>query len=300
MIKETLGAFTLIFEDETREVLTGYEGGEAVLDLSGLKELKTISRKAFLSCKTLRKITLPSCISCIGEWAFSKCINLRSVIIDETFKENIFGKGAFDGCDNLESISFRDSEEGFSHLLALTVNRLKNDYLLRSADLGDKTWYDKWDIYLKSVLSADSEDLEADFATGGEEDLPFIGVGMVDGEMPDEGVDFFRGIEKNKCLLCYMRLKYDKYLTDDMRDILKTFITKRAFGKSPAYAFNTLNEECKGDIEFYKIYMDVVKPDKETIMKMSQTVNPTLIQAKAYLIKQASEDEGSFFDDLLL
>ena len=301
MIKVQNGGFILIFENEDCTRLTGYEGGESVLDLSEYGSLTVIDRKAFLSCKILRKVILPAGIENVGEWAFSKCTNLQSVNIDRAVGVNLFGKGVFEGCDNLTEISFADTDKGLARLLALTTNRMSNDYLLRSSDLGQKTWYDKWDISLMSVLKLDSNNMEADFATGGEEDLPFVGVGMVDGEMPDEGVDFFKGIEKNKCLLAYIRLMYDSYLSDSMREYLCDFIKERAFGCSPAYAFNTLNEECGGDIEYYKIYMDVVKPDKETINKMAQSLNATLIQAKAFLIEQAAGgDEGSFFDDMML
>lgn len=301
MIKIQNDGFTLIFEDESAAILTGYEGGEAVLDLSGFGNLAIIQRKAFLSCKILRKVILPSSIESIGEWAFSKCTNLQSMSINRNVGSGLFGKGVFEGCENLTDISFLDSDDGLSRLLSLTANRMANDYLLRSSDIGQKTWYDKWDISLMTVLKLDSNNMEADFATGGEEDLPFVGVGMVDGEMPDEGVDFFKGIEKNKCLLAYIRLMHDKYLSDDMRSYLCDFIIERSFGHSPAYAFNTLNEECGGDIEYYKIYMDVVKPDKDTINKMAQSLNATLIQAKAFLIEQAADgDEGSFFDDMML
>lgn len=301
MIKVQDGGFILIFEDEEQSVLSGYEGGDAVLDLSGYGNLTTIDRKAFLSCKILRKLILPASIDSIGDWAFSKCTNLQSVNFVRATGDNMFGKGVFEGCDNLTEISFADSDKGMARLLALTTNRMSNDYLLRSSDLGKKTWYDKWDISLMSVLKLDSNNLEADFATGGEEDLPFVGVGMVDGEMPDEGVDFFKGIEKNKCLLAYIRLMYDANLSDGMREFLCEFIRDRAFGCSPAYAFNTLNEECGGDIEYYKIYMDVVKPDKDTINRMAQSLNATLIQAKAFLIEQAAGgEESSFFDDMML
>lgn len=301
MIKDTIGGFTIIFEDESRENIIGYEGGDAVLDLLKYDNLKTIQRKAFLSCKILRKVYIPGSVVCVEEWAFSKCSNLQSFMVDGLFHPGIFGKGAFDGCESLQEIGFSDSDEGFKHLLSLTVNKMANDYLLRSDDLDRDTWYDKFDICLSSVLKADSSHMEADFATGGEEDLPFVGVGMVDGEMPDEGVDFFRGIEKNKCFLAYLRLKYNKYLGSDMESFLREFIKDRAFGKTQPYAFATLNEECGGDIDMYKIYMEVVNPDKETINLMEKSLNPSLIQAKAYLIECASKDDGNdFFDDLMI
>lgn len=301
MIKVEHDGFYLLFKQEDKEVLAGYEGGGSVLDLTAFFNLKVIERKAFLSAKSIRKVILPAKITRIGEWAFAKCSNLQSVAINAPFQKNIFSKGTFEGCDALTSIAFADTDKGLDRLCALNANRLANDHLLCSEDLGRESWYKKWDIYLIASLKADNMQMLSAYATGGEEDLPFEGNQMIDGEMPEDGIDVFKGIEKNKCLLAFLRLKYDQYLEEETKAFLREYIVERGFGKKHAYAWDTLREECGNDQEFYKLYLEIQKPDKEMIGRMVDDLNATQVQAKAFLIGEAAnEQEQDPFAELLL
>ena len=120
-------------ESEGKLTLTGYEGSGAILDLTSYSNLAVIDKKAFLSCKSLRKVYLPSSIEYLGDWCFSKCDNLKTVKIDKPFASNIFGRGVFEGSYRIKEISFGGTDSSsLSKLLALNVSLLPNDHLLRS------------------------------------------------------------------------------------------------------------------------------------------------------------------------
>jgi len=303
MIKIEAGGFTLICQGEENNLtVTGFEGMDAVLDLSDFSNIREIGRKAFLFCKSLKRVTLPESIEIVGEWAFSKCSNLKSIKINKAFSGNIFGRSVFEGCESLEKIEFLNSDEGLSKLHALTANMLLNDHLLRGDDLGEDSWYEKWDIYFLSVLMADEKDANINAVVCGEEDISYDGLGSIDGEMSGETGDFVKDFAKNKCLLCYRRLLYDKKLSQDTRDKINSYIRERAFKTETAYSWITLKENCAAQQEYYKIYLDIVKPDKNTLEEMIEDLGSTQVQIKAFLIGEASSSLGgdSFFDNLFL
>ena len=62
---------------------------------------------AYLDKKTT-KVTIPSSVKEIGEWAFSDCANLKEVILNEGLEK--IGTGVFSNT-NIESITIPDSVE---------------------------------------------------------------------------------------------------------------------------------------------------------------------------------------------
>ena len=107
------GSYGLFTEERDGALyITGYEGEGAVLDLSGENRIAGIEKKAFLNCRTLRKVYLPGSIRGIGDWAFSKCKSLRTVRIDTPGENVLFQRGVFEGCESLMKISFAGMDEG--------------------------------------------------------------------------------------------------------------------------------------------------------------------------------------------
>lgn len=276
-------------------------GTEPILDLS-TDNLEEIERKAFLSCKSLKKVILPESIKKLGDWCFSKCSNLKSVEINAPFSGNIFGKGVFEGCDNLCDIRFQETSETLSKLLATTANRLSNDHLLRSDDLGQQSWYEKWDIYLLSILNTDDAEGSLNVTVCGEEDISYDGIGSIDGEMPGETGDYIKNVAKNKCFLCFLRLTYDDYLSPKTAEHLKEYIKDRSFGNEKDYAWLTLKEDCEGMVDYYRLYLSIVTPTKEIMEEMIADLSATQVQAKAFLINEASciKKGASMLDDLMI
>lgn len=274
-------------------VITGYEGGGAVLDLSGHDAITGIDKKAFLCCNSLKRIILPKSVGAIGDWCFSKCENLNDVTILREADGRIFGKGVFDGCGKLGRIFFAGPDEGGRPiLLAAAVGRMQSEHLLRADDIGEDLWYGKWDISLMSMLNSDDGGNSISAAVSGEEDISYDGVASVDGEMPGASTDYIRDIAKNKCHLCYMRLIHDRCLSDENRLKLQDYIREHAYGMADDRAWLTLKEDCEDETGYYEVYLDIVNPDNDDIKSMIEDLGPARVQAKALLISRAGAVRG--------
>ncbi len=258
-----------------------------------------IANKEYLSRRELRQVVIGQEIEHIGDWAFAKCTNLASVEFECDFRPGLFGRDVFKGCESLRTVAFADTDEMTSLFLALCANRLPYDHLIRSDDVGQKSWYEKWDICLETKLKSDDAEAKMSAALCGEEDISYDGIGSVDGEMPGESADFVSKEEYNKSALCYIRLSNDKYLSDQTRRLIEDHIRKNSFGNGNGSSFYAIFEECESDISYLKMYLDIVDPDKETLSEMTAALAPSEVVARSYLIGHSS-DSGSGLDDLLL
>ncbi len=284
------GSYSLITEERPEGLyITGYEGEGAVLDLSKEGRIAGIDKKAFLNCRALRKVFLPGSIETIGDWAFSKCKSLRTVHIDKDTGNALFQRGVFEGCESLTKITFSGMDEGTSILLAVCANRMANEHLLRSEDRGEKTWFEKWDLSLLSLLHTDNAESTISNAVSGEEDISYDGVGSVDGEMPGETNDYVKKTAVNKCFLCFLRLLYPMHLRPETEETIREYLAERAFGCEEDWAWVTIKEDCEGDAAFLKLYLSVAKPDAEKMRKMIEDLNSTQLAAKALLINEAQD-----------
>lgn len=249
---------------------------------------------------SLTEVTFSNELTHIGEWAFSKCRNLKTVIFEGKYASDIMGKGVFEGCEKLEKICFKGFAEDESHLLAAAVSRLKVPHLLRSDDVGEQSWFSKWDLALRLFLESDDEKMSAANALCGEEDISYDGIGSIDGELPGESGDFVKEAAINKCLLCYQRLTFDKYLSEESGRFIRNYLISHSFQTEEAYSWITLKEKCGDDIAYYKLYLEVVNPDNETKNRMIEDLAENHVAAKSYLIKECSKSGSSVLDGLFI
>ena len=279
-------------------IINGHEITDGILDLrdSGITVLEN---KAFLSGKLIREVYLPSGVTHIGNWAFAKCSNLRRVTFADDFRPGIFGKEVFGGCDELRSIEFADSDPETSTLLAMCTNKLAYDHLLRSDDVGLKSWFEKWDISLVSKLKSDDAEARMSAALCGEEDISYDGIGSVDGEMPGETEDYVRREEFAKCELCYIRLTNDRFLGKRIRQAIEDFLTENRFGFRSGAAFYSVFDAGEKALAYLQTYLDVIKPDAGTLKEMIDAVPKKDVYARSFLIGKSSEGCGGL-DSLML
>ncbi len=267
-----------------------------VLDISDREDIFKIERKEFLGCKTLRKVILSSSVKVVGDWAFSKCTNLRSFAVAGKYNGNIFGRGVFKGDDNLKKILFEDFDEDTSYLIAACANRMYNEHLITSDDVGSEAWYKKWDISLLSLLSSRNEDGMIGNMVCGEEDISYSNVGMVDGEMPAEGHEYLVDAEKNKCYLTFLRLKYHNCLTEDVKEKLRAYIYSKRFGTDANYAWLLLKENENTNSDYFTSYLDIVKPSNEELKSMLDDLGHTNVLARSFLINEGGKNKVGFSD----
>lgn len=275
-----------------------YEIKDGILDLKDAP-LSIIENKEFWSQRSLRKAVLPAGIEHIGDWAFAKCVNLETVELACDFRPSLFGRDVFKGCESLRSVTFMGMDGTTSLFLALCANRLPYDHLIRSEDVGQKSWYEKWDICLAARLKSDDAEAKMSAALCGEEDISYDGIGSVDGEMPGESADYVSKEEYNKSALCYIRLAHDRFLTEGVRGLIEDHIRANRFENGIGSSFYAIFEECGSDISYLETYLDIVKPDKDTLAAMISSLSPSEVVARSYLIGRSSDAVGGL-DDLML
>lgn len=150
----------LIKKDGTGELILGCSDSEIPED----KRVKSIGRGAFWNCFSKKQVHIPSNIEKIGAFAFSNCRNIRTIsasteskvffstnncLIEKNTKTLVLGCSrskplndgsivkigisAFDGCENINSISVPDS------VVKIDDFAFRNCAGLRSVKLSDNT-----------------------------------------------------------------------------------------------------------------------------------------------------------------
>ena len=107
---------TEITKDELKEAFVDEWGvkyskdGRKLLAASGVlsgaysvkKGTRIICDNAFLNCRSLSEIVIPSSVTSIGDWAFSGCDSLSEIVIPSSVTS--IGDSAFSSCDSLSKI----------------------------------------------------------------------------------------------------------------------------------------------------------------------------------------------------
>ncbi len=273
-----------------------YDIKDGILDLSK-DAIYAIEDKQFLGNKQIRSVILPATTEHVGNWAFAKCSNLEEVTFCGTFCPGLFGRNVFDGCDDLGYIRFADTDDATARLAALCANSLDCDHLIRADDIGQKSWYEKWDISLVSLLNGDDEKNAIAAALCGEEDISYDGIGSVDGELPGESPDFVTKKAYEKCMLCYVRLECDRYISDKTRSVINEHIMKNRLGYGNGSSFYSIFALGGSDLSYLERYISITGPDREEISEMISALSPRDVYAMSYLIERSNALSG---DELML
>lgn len=112
--------------------ITKYNGSASRLTIPSTlagKKVTGIGYQAFISCASLKNVTIPNSVTYIGGYAFYKCSNLTSVTIPNSVKS--LGSYAFWNCTSLASITIPGSVEsinedtfaGCTALKTATINK---------------------------------------------------------------------------------------------------------------------------------------------------------------------------------
>ena len=103
--------FTYYIDRDGGKVLTGYSGGNEVVDLSSVSGLTTISANAFKGNRYIKKVIIPEGVMTISANAFQNCSNLVEVDLPSTLY--MIGSQAFYNCASLANIEL---PEGLAYL----------------------------------------------------------------------------------------------------------------------------------------------------------------------------------------
>jgi len=250
------------------------------------KPVIAIEKKAFLSCKTVRFISLPHTIEEIGDWAFAHAEQLSSVIIPR--RELGHGKELFLGCKRLKEIVFERSQEEWSEyapqglykMLAMAVTVLHDYFLFDPLEFGSDAWVKRWDEKLMALVQLDDLDGFEELWTCGEEDY--------------EGKDYdikSYPVEKRKMKLriVYFRLLHPYKISDNILDALRKYLRRHTKGTDTPEAWKLLIEEHLNDLEYYQIFADSGCITEDNFDGMMDDLKDSSAEIKAYLLRYKEE-----------
>ncbi len=262
--------------------------------------VRVVARKAFLGCKGLRKVTLPSGIRSVGEWAFAFCDNLMQVDFYRAKTE--LGKGVFKNDLQLKEIRLNEGEESpddadngrsetammTARLLAAVPVLMDAEYLLDTEAAGKDEWLGKWDTRLEHILDLKDDEGYHLYVLCGEEDLHFD---------YDEYLEYNR---EKKSGLCMLRLVNDMGLDERVRDRLKTYLCEHTIGCDSEAAIRVLLKRHGDEREYYALMLDTGAINASNLEAVLNMMGDRHAGMKAYLIEECKAARDDFFDDLML
>ncbi len=250
------------------------------------KPVIAIERKAFLSCKTIREITLPDTVEEIGDWAFAHAEGLRFITIPHHALSR--GKELFLGCKRLREIILNGSDEekafrasqGLGRMLALGVTVLHDYFLFDPVDVGNDGWVKRWDEKLLALVALDDLDGFEELWTCGEEDY--------------EGKDYdikSYPVEKRKMKLriVYFRLLHPYKIAEETYAALKTYLGRHTKGTDAPQAWELILEEHKNDLDYYRIFAEAGGVTEENFDGLLADMEGVSAEIKAYMLRYQEE-----------
>ncbi|GFI22851.1 hypothetical protein IMSAGC011_01627 [Lachnospiraceae bacterium] len=282
-------------------VLKQYRGtGTAVVIPPQIEDRKVLSveRKAFLSCKTVRSITLPDTIEELGDWAFAHMEQLRIITVPQHALQR--GKELFLGCRRLREIVLNGTEEektlrvsqGIGRMLALAVTILHDYFLFDPTNVGENEWVKRWDEKLLGLIALDDLDGFEELWTCGEEDY--------------EGKDYdikSYPVEKRKMKLrvVYFRLLHPYKLSEEVKNTLKEYLSRHTKGTDAPEAWELIVEEHRNELDYFRIFAEADCITKENFTDLLEDIKDSDAEIKAFLLRYkqehfAGQDAFTVFD----
>ena len=279
-------------------VYTPYKKGIAIRRYRGIaqrvivppeiegKAVTAIERKAFLSCKTVRFLSLPESIEEIGDWAFAHAEQLSSVTIPR--RQLSRGKELFLGCKRLREIVLNSSRkeweeyapQGLYRMLAMAVTVLHDYFLFDPFDFGNDAWVKRWDEKLMALVELDDLDGFEELWTCGEEDY--------------EGKDYdikSYPVEKRKMKLriVYFRLMHPYKISKGTLETLREYLSRHTKGTDTPEAWDLIMEEHQSDLEYYQVFADSGCITEENFDGLLEDMKDCTAEIKAYLLRYKEE-----------
>lgn len=280
------------------------------------KPIISIGKKAMISCKSLRQISLPDTIEEVSDWAFAYCDALREICLPE--KEIRFGKGVFRECGKICSVMVENKHKEIGALLAATVTHLDTPYLFSPLRCGDADWLLQWDARMLQVLR--DADMEGFFKMGlwGEEDCDC---------KENNPVYFSNQKRKGKVRISFLRLLHPLGLGEDVRQELIHYLRAHTAGSGEIWqeyvagsgisgehlpqgeeediwdeTWQVLREEHGEDSEYYKLFAEIGCLTKENFDRILSEAGEEYPEMKAWFLKYKEETIGytDFFEEFML
>jgi len=271
------------------------------------KPVASIGKKALLSCKSLRRVSLPGTIEEVGDWAFAYCDSLKELCLPE--KEIRFGRGIFRECGKIRCVTVEGKHKDIGGLLAAAVTLLDAPYLFTPVRCGEEEWLRQWDARMLQILRAADREGYSKMVLCGEEDYG----------SRENNLDYFLNQKrKGKVRIAYMRLLHPLGLESGARQELEQYLREHTAGcLSPEEisaeredgdagpwdeAWQVLLSEHGEDSEYYKLFTQIGCLKEENFDRILSEAGENCPEMKAWFLKYKEETIGytDFFEELLL
>ena len=267
------------------------EGEEAEGGNAAGRPVLSIGKKALLSCKNLRRVSLPETVEEVGDWAFAYCDGLREVCLPQ--KAVRFGRGIFRDCGKLRLVTVEGKQEDIGGLLAASLTLLDAPYLFVPVRCGDSDWLRQWDARMLQILRAADEDGYSKMVLCGEEDYG----------SRENNLDYFLNQKrKGKVRIAFMRLLHPVGLQVEVREELEHYLRAHTAGGAFDETWQVLMEEHGEESEYYKLFTALGCLTKENFDRILSETGESFPEMKAWFLKYKEEMIGytDFFADLML
>ena len=281
--------------------IVSYQGNASELKIPDEilgKAVKSIGKKAFLSCKALRKVILPESIDELEDWAFANSNSLEWVELPSS--EVILGKGVFQGCKALKYIfttnqyvSDSQEQQQISALLASTANMLESPHLFSLQQAGSREWLSQWDSKLLQFLRSNDKEGYTVVVLCGEEDY---------GSDENSLAYFLTQKRKSKVRLAFLRLLNPMGMEEVTRKELSEYLRSYTKGCESEETWRVVLEEHGNEKAYYEIMTECRCVTEENFQEILQDLEDNYPEMKAFLIKYKETNLGyeDFFDSLSL
>lgn len=267
--------------------IQGYRGKDTELVIPAVIDdcaVTCIGKKAFLSNKMLRQITLPESVVRIDDWAFAYCAKLNKVILPYHRME--IGQGIFKECFNLEQIVNECADEresrttDIAYLLAASMSRLDAFYLFDFENAGTADWLAQWDSRMMSVMEREDSEGFSKMLLCGEEDYG----------SKENNLDYYtEQRRREKVRLAMLRLMHDYGLEDSARTKLESYLLAHIKGQQTEETWRVILEEYGDELKYYQFLTKLGGVNADNFQPMMDDMGESHTEMKAYLMKYHSE-----------
>ena len=267
---------------ESAEIL-GYRGKDTELTIPPKLDgyaVTHIGRKAFLSNKMLRQISLPESVLRIDDWAFAYCSKLNKVILPYHRME--IGQGIFKECFALEQIVDEGADErerrttDIAYLLAASMSRLDAFYLFNFENAGNDDWISQWDSRMQSVMEREDSEGFSKMLLCGEEDYG----------SKENNLDYYmEQRRREKVRLAMLRLMHDYGLETCVRTKLEEYLLEHIKGQQTDETWKVILEEYGDDLKYYQFLTEIGGVNADNFQAMIEDMGESHTEMKAYLMQ---------------
>lgn len=268
--------------------ILGYRGQDTEVEIPASLDgcaVTRIGKKAFLSNKVLKVLSLPGSVVEIDDWAFAYCARLHKVILPYHRME--IGQGIFKECFRLEQIVDESASErekrttDIAYLLAATMSRLDAFYLFDFENAGTQEWLTHWDQRMKSLMNKQDSEGFSKMLLCGEEDYG----------SRENNLDYYmEQRRRDKVRLAMLRLMHDYGLLQAEREELKGYLLAHIKGCPTEETWKVILEEYGDELCYYRFLADLGGVREDNFQAMMEDLGDSHTEMKAYLMKYHSEE----------